>query len=208
MTLSKWRTNSPELLDTIPEELREKDSLQLLAAPGDCQKALGIHWDTGRDQFHDATPSLSPHAGPTKRQVVSDVARTFDILGWFSPAVVIVKILLQKLWKLGMTWDEPVPESLAAVWRSWTDELHYITDHPIARCYYSPDKTRLHNQLHGFSNASNVAYGGVVYVMTLYKDTTVSVSMVLAKTKVAPISPAGTTPRLELCGAQILSKLP
>ena len=207
MTLRKWRTNSPELLDTIPEELWEKDSLQLLAAPGDCQKALGIHWDTGRDQFHVATPSLSPHAGPTKRQVASDMARTFDLLGWFSPAVVIVKILLQKLWKLGMTWNEPVPESLAAVWRSWMDELHYITDHPIARCYYSPDKTRLHNQLHCFSDASNVAYGGVVYVRMLYKDTTVSVSMVLAKTKVAPISPAGTTPRLELCGAQIPSKL-
>ena len=35
----------------------------------------------------------------------------------------------------------------------------------------------------------------------------VSVSMLLAKTKVAPISPPSTTPRLELCGASLLSCL-
>ena len=35
----------------------------------------------------------------------------------------------------------------------------------------------------------------------------ITVSIVHAKAKVAPISPAGTTPRLELCGTQILSKL-
>ena len=208
MQLRKWRTNSPGLLETIPEELRgEKDPLQLLAAAGDCQKALGIHWDTVSDQFHVSTPSLTPNAGPTKRQVASDVARTFDLLGWFSPSVVVLKILLQSLWKLGMTWDEPVPDHLTTVWRNWINELHYITGHPIPRCYYHPDKRKLHNQLHGFSDASNVAYGGVVYIRTLYEDTTVSVSLVHAKTKVAPISPVGTTPRLELCGAQVLSKL-
>ena len=207
MQLRKWRTNSPELLETILEDLREKDTLHLIAAPGDCQKALGIHWDTVKDHFHVSTPSLALNAGPTKRQVASDVARTFDLLGWFAPSVVVLKILLQSLWKLGMTWDEPVPDHLATIWRNWKDELSYITGHPIPRCYYHHSKLKRHNQLHGFSDASNVAYGGVVYVRTLYEDTTVAVSLVHAKTMVAPLSPAGTTPRLELCGAQVLSKL-
>ena len=57
------------------------------------------------------------------------------------------------------------------------------------------------------ADASNVAYGGVVYIRTLYEDATVSVGLVHAKTMVAPLSPAGTTPRLELCGAQVLCKL-
>ena len=207
MTLRKWRTNSTGLLESIPEELREKEVIQLISAPGECQKALGVHWDTERDTLHIATPDIVPLTGPTKRQIASNVAKTFDLLGWFAPSVVILKILLQSLWKLGMTWDEPVAEDLAAVWRNWQTELHYITEHPIPRFYYHPDKIKMQVQLHGFSDASNLAYGGVVYLRTLYQDTTVTVSLINAKTKVAPLSPVGTTPRLELCGAQVLSKL-
>ena len=61
-------------------------------------------------------------------------------------------------------------------------------------------------QLHGFSNASDVAYAGVVYLRVFYADTTTSVSVVLSKTRIAPLSTM-MTPRLELCGAQLLSKL-
>ena len=207
MTLRKWRSNSGDLLNTIPEELREKETVHLIFAPGQCQKALGVHWDTEQDTLHVATPVLLPLTGPTKRQITSDVAKTFDLLGWFAPAVVVLKILLQKLWTLGMSWDEPVPEELASIWRDWQAELHHITEYPIPRCYYHLTRRKRQTQLHGFADASNLAYGGVVYMRTLYQDATVSVSIVLAKTKVAPLSPPGTTPRLELCGAQVLSKL-
>ena len=100
-----------------------------------------------------------------------------------------------------------MPEELATVWRDWQEELPYITNHPVPRCYYHPGKVRRHTQIHGFADASNVAYGGVAYLRTLYEDTTVTVNIILAKMKVAPLSPSGTTPRLELCGVQMLSKL-
>ena len=154
-----------------------------------------------------ATPTLTPITGPTKQQITSGVAKTFDLLGWFAPAVIVLKILLQKLWKLGMAWDDPVPDDIANAWRSWQDKLPYIANHPIPRHYFRADKQRVQTQLHGFSDASNVAYGGVVYLRTMYQDTSTSVSLVCSKTKVAPLFPPGTTPRLELCGAQVLSKL-
>ena len=179
--------NSTDLLITIPEELQEKEAMQLISTPGDCQKALGIHWDTGRDTLHVATPVLTPLTGPTKRQIASDVAKIFDLLGWFAPAVVRLKILLQKLWKLGNTWDEPVPEKLATVWRDWQEEPPFITNHPVPRCYYHPGKVRRHTQIHGFSDASNVAYGGVAYLRTLYEDTTITVNVIIAKTR-SPLS--------------------
>ena len=128
-------------------------------------------------------------------------------MGWISPSVIQLKILLQRLRNLGSDWDEPVPDNLASTWRSWQEELPYLANHPVPRCYFEVGKTKVQIQLHGFSDASNLAYGGVVYIRVLYHDTTTSVSLVYSKTRVAPLSPPGTIPRLELCGAQILSKL-
>ena len=43
------------------------------------------------------TPVLQNHDQPTKRQISSDVAKTFDVLGWFAPPIIMSKILLQRL---------------------------------------------------------------------------------------------------------------
>ena len=139
MQLCKWRTNSPDLLSTIPEDLREKDTLQFITTPAECQKALGVHWDTEHDTLHVSTPAVVSIASPTKRQIASNVAKMFDLLGWFASAVVVLKILLQNLWRLDMTWDEPVPDDIAAVRNNWQADLHYITKHPVPRRYYHPD---------------------------------------------------------------------
>ena len=128
-------------------------------------------------------------------------------MGWFAPSIVILKLMLQRLWQLGATWDKPVPDDIAIAWRDWQAEQSCITSHPVPRCPFSTGKVRCSNQLHGFADASNLAYGGVVYLRTTYQDSMVSVSLLLAKTKVAPISPPSTTPRLELCGAFLLSRL-
>ena len=206
MNLRKWKSNSQPLLQSIPEELREEENTQLISPPDQCLKALGIHWDTRTDNLHVATPMLASDDRPTKRKIASDVAKTFDLLGWFSPCIVVVKILLQKLWREKLAWDEPVHEHLAQEWRTWRDQLSLITKHPIPRYKFIRGKKVTSLQLHGFADASDVAYAGVVYLRTVYEDATVSITLLYSKTRVAPLCGA-TTPRLELCGAQLLSKL-
>ena len=61
-------------------------------------------------------------------------------------------------------------------------------------------------QLHGFSDASQAAYGAVVYARYLHKDATVSITLITAKTRVAPVKGL-SIPRLELCGAKLLAQL-
>ena len=61
-------------------------------------------------------------------------------------------------------------------------------------------------QLDGFSDASEVAYGRVVYLTIMGCNDSVSTSLVIAKTKVASIK-CITVPRLELCGAVLLARL-
>ena len=60
--------------------------------------------------------------------------------------------------------------------------------------------------LHGFCDASEVAYAGMVHLRAIDSRNQVHVSLVMVKTKVAPIN-RPTIPRLELCSAVIVSKL-
>ena len=147
-----------------------------------------------------ATPELKEEgAPPTKRQVASAVARTFDVLGWFAPATVTLKILLQKIWERKLGWDETIPTELEGVWSAWKEELPLLTQQAIPRRHSQSEQEVIDRQLHGFCDASTAAYGGVIYIRTLHADTSVSIALITAKTRVAPLSGL-TIPRLELCG--------
>lgn len=119
LELRKWCSNSQELLDTVPEDLREESNLQLGAVLREQQKTLGIHWDTVKDTLHVSIPEVNLDQTPMKHLVVSQAAKIFDVLGWFAPATIIIKILMQKTWKLQLEWDEPLPQELQEEWHKW-----------------------------------------------------------------------------------------
>ena len=74
---------------------------------------------------------------------------------------------------------------------------------PVPQRYSSSDSPVIQKQLHGYCDASQAANGAGVYLQ--HKDSTVSVSLVTTKTKVASLN-GSTIPRLELCGA-LLARL-
>ena len=140
----------------------------------------------------------------TKRALVADVARTVDALGWYSPTLIKAKILLQLLWLERISWDDCVPSTILEEWSKWRQELPLLSDHYIPRCYYLKEANIVSTQLHGFSDASEKAYTGVVYLRMEYSKGMVYTSLVASKTRVAPIKRV-TIPRLELNGALILA---
>ncbi|XP_044573414.1 uncharacterized protein LOC123257658 [Drosophila ananassae] len=85
-------------------------------------------------------------------------------------------------------------------WRADLDNLHKLQ---IPRLVKS-DKQRI--ELHGFSDASTKAYSAVVYSRVVNDDGTISVAILAAKTRVASLKQQ-SLPRLELCGALLLSQL-
>ena len=95
MKLRKWQSSSSELIESIPED---QVVLPISASSSHGTKALGVYWNTQTDMLHVSTPELKPQDVPTKWEITSVLARVFDVLGWFAPAIVFVKILLQKLW--------------------------------------------------------------------------------------------------------------
>ena len=117
-----------------------------------------------------------------------------------------MKILLQRLWEIKISWDDPIPEHIHQVLSQWRSELPLLMTVHIPRCYFPSKEAIVSTQLHGFSDASEEAYAGVIYVRIEYSNKRVHTSLVISKTKVSPIKRL-SIPRLELCGAQILTQL-
>ena len=113
--------------------------------------------------FKLCAPSSTPRDTLTKRGLVSDVAKTFDALGLFSPSTIKAKILMQQLWELKINWDDPVPEDVMMPgYKGWSYPLQ--SQMTIPRCYSSKESQVLSTEIHGFSDASEVAYTAVVYL--------------------------------------------
>ena len=117
-----------------------------------------------------------------------------------------MKVLFQSIWELKLDWDEEIPAELQSKYARWKKQLALFKDRPFPRCYFRSSSTKLHVQLHGFSDALEVAYSAVVYVRATYDDGPPTVTLVSAKSKVAPLKRV-SIPHLELCGTYLLAKL-
>ena len=185
--LWKWRSNSQAALAAIPEELEETEVVKELPTPAECcHKPLGIHWDPQQDCFHAAIPKFNSQENLTKQKLTSDIARTFNIMGWYTPATIMMKTLLQNIWELKSDWDEEVPSNLQNSWHVWREKLHYLNENPISQCYFKTDSSVKQIEPHGFSDASEKAYAAVAYLKANYENLSASVTLVMAKSKVAP----------------------
>ena len=205
--LQKWNSSDPTVLRQIKPELRDTQSTISFTDPEvNYTKALGIEWDSIHDKFRLSIADLPLMKAVTKRALISDIGKTFDALGWFSLVIVKAKILLQSLWAEKLDWDDLVPESVLSEWQKWRIDLNVLTSHHISRCYYPKDIKVTSTQLHGFSDASERAYSGVVYIRIEDPTGDAYTSLVISKTRVAPIK-RQTILRLELCGALLLSQL-
>ena len=80
-------------------------------------KTLGIHLNTQIDSFHVSAATMED-ATPTKRTVASAAARLFDVMGWFGPVSLYIKIYMQRLWLLQLGWDEPIPNEHLPPWQA------------------------------------------------------------------------------------------
>ena len=158
------------------------------------------------DHFRLTISDPPPLTNITKRSLVSDIAKTFDILGWFSPSTIKVKILLQQLWEQKVGWDDSVPPHIRDTWFHWRLELHLLSEKHTPRCYFDKATRVSSVELHGFCNASELAYAAVIYLRFTDTDNNIQISLVTSKTKVAPIRRL-SIPRLELCGAYLLAQL-
>lgn len=206
MSIRKFTSNSEKVLQSIDEELRETKSLLSLDKDGGI-KALGIYWNPAADVFGFNTENVyeKSTATMTKRVILSEISKLFDPIGWLAPVIIKAKIMMQLLWKEALDWDDIVPHRVRNKWEKLKMELLELQQLKIPRHhqYVSSDIVAVY--MVGFSDASQQAYSACVYLCTYKRDGTGSANLVASKTRVAPAQ-VQSLPRLELCGALLLSE--
>jgi hypothetical protein len=203
LQLRKWSSNLAELLDGLPPGYVETNS-HLNITTDDSIKALGLRWSPTTDVFSFKVNLESKHSNITKRSILSETARLFDPLGWLAPVVILAKITFQQLWLIGVSWDDQLPKEIEANWIKFRSQLPELECLRLGRLVSGEDDAIHH--LHGFSDASERAYAAAVYLKTIKTDGTTTIHLLSAKTKVAPVKKV-SLPRLELCGAVLVSRL-
>jgi len=202
LELRKWASNNSRILQNVPEVARAVSPSVLFNHDEQPDvKVLGLKWDISTDSFSFTT--LSSTKNPTKRTVLSDIARIFDPLDLLFPVTFWTKHFMQRLWTTGLNWDDPLPSDLNALWKRHQCELECITTISIPRRITQDSATSIH--LHAFSDSLEKGYAAAIY-LRVETHNSVYCQLITGKSKVAPLK-RSTIPRLELCGAVLAAKL-
>ncbi|GFS51740.1 integrase catalytic domain-containing protein [Trichonephila clavipes] len=103
-----------------------------------------------------------------------------------------------------MDWDDVLPNSIANEWREFVTTLKCTEEVKINRFIMADNNVRI--VLQGFADASEVAYGAVIYLQYFLHNGAAKVSILASKSRVAPIRVI-SIPRLELCACVLLAQL-
>ncbi|KAJ0181357.1 hypothetical protein K1T71_003442 [Dendrolimus kikuchii] len=167
---------------------------------------LGLQWERNTDELRCNLKLKTVVNKITKRVLLSITQQIFDPIGILCPTTLVPKLIIQKVWSLSTGWDEEIPKHLETEYKEWLNTVSHIEKCKIARRISDFPLYECNTTVHVFCDASKEAYAGCVFIRTEYKGT-VTVQLILAKSRVAPIKRQMSLPRLELMGALIASRL-
>uniref|UniRef100_A0A1I7WQ34 Retrotrans_gag domain-containing protein n=1 Tax=Heterorhabditis bacteriophora TaxID=37862 RepID=A0A1I7WQ34_HETBA len=157
-------------------------------------KILGIKWNNICDILSFSLPTYSATV-LTKRSILKFIASIYDPLGLISPILVLPKLLLQKLWKTSLSWDDDLTNELEDEWfsiiKNWDNQIISVK-RLIDISHSTPIRP------HCFVDASGHTYGAVAYLrMVDIISQNISTRISFSKNRLCPIKEM-TIPKLEL----------
>ena len=128
--LTKFMSNSKELLATIHEEKRKgvKDKDLSRDLPND--KALGISWNIEKDTF--SFKINLDRKLITKRCLLSMISSIYDPLGYAAPFVLEGRRILQHLCNKNVQWNEIVQQDVQSDWAKRVEQMNQLENLPIS----------------------------------------------------------------------------
>ena len=131
----------------------------------------------------------------TRRVCLRVVSSQYDLLGIAACLMIILKVQLKALYKLELDWDTPLEGPPRGVWVGLLEML-VRTGGIVFNRATKPDNTVGRCDLVCFFDGSDLAFGMVIYVRWELDNGSVWVSLIAAKSKVAPLF-GTSTPRVE-----------
>ena len=196
----KWKTNSLELQNYI-DKMERSISPSSDTQNSDKTKVLGIAWDTINDylvySFEDLVESFKSVL-PTKRSILGVIAKFYDPVGLIQPVIIKLKLLFQEVCLTNVDWDSKITGQLKKNWQFIVKFVENLAGVCINIRYFYDIELRdyiVSYQLHGFSDASEKAYGCCIYLKCITKNNFISSSLVASKSRVAPIKRKLSIPR-------------
>ena len=200
-----WTSNA----ELSPENYRkETEEINVPQGKQDA-KVLGLVWNNKDDVLkYKVEVKVSQQSKLTKRNILSQVARIYDPIGFAAPYLVRAKIGLQDLWKEGLDWDDELSPNVETKWQAYFTEMQQLNSVWLDRCIrcICPAESVEPPILCVFADASRGAFGTCVYLRSKESTGAVNVRFVAAKSRVAPLKDL-TIPRLELQAAVLASRL-
>lgn len=125
----------------LKEKVNSDAAREINMFRGDVKKVPRTLWNFKRDKFHFrmAADLLKLDNGNhvqkmTKRMILSQVARIYDPIGFAISFMVRTNIGMQRLWQLGLDWDDEVPLPVQESWISLFQVIKELDSVSLERC--------------------------------------------------------------------------
>ena len=205
--LTKFVSNSPELMAQVPSECLAPQSIDLSMSkqpiPLDSW-ILGVFWVLESDSLEFRI--VLKDKPLTRKGVLATIGSVFDPTGLAGPFVLPGRVVLQKSTKEKAGWDDLLSDALRFAWEKWRAELPQLEQIKMRRCYKPPGFKSVSASLHSFSDACDYGYGMVTYLRQVSDQGEVCASFVMAKSRVVPVKQT-TVPRMELTAAVVSAEV-
>ena len=192
--LRSWNSNSIELRDQMAHDGR------LVEHTCEEEKVLGYRYNVSQDSLSIAPCKIDMDLN-TKRKVLSQTSKIFDPLSFVLPITIRGKILMRKIWKLEVGWDDQLPKEICDEMKRLSKDLEMLSELSFPRQAINESHSY---GLHIFCDSSAESYGFVAYAVDSQNQST----FLYAKSKLAPLNKRKehSIPTLELLGVILAFK--
>jgi hypothetical protein len=218
----QWSSNIAEVVEHLPKDWLGKGMVIKPEESLMAQKTLGMTWHPKEDILTFAVQPWDKGPVTTLRRLSSYAPTLFDPQGLLLPLTLIAKIIISVICAaravVKVDWDTPLEPLIPKVhglqdvlekWIDYTDSLSELPAISFPRAVRSGPATTI--QLHLFTDASEMAYGAVIYMRSVREDENIEVHILCAKNRVAHLGQARTIAEMELlgilCGARMVDRV-